>query len=98
MTELPSSGVVGFYGQGAVGFFTTGSGCDQLSVDPIHARCGTLNLLMTDILNLVQVALLAPIGNLDHFSLSSVIRWLRLLQTCGLLEYSLWYYIGLALV
>ena len=30
--------------------FATGSGCDQLVVGPTHARCGTLDLLMTDVM------------------------------------------------
>ena len=35
--------------------FATVSGCDQL-VGPTHARGGTLDLLMTDVPDLVQVA------------------------------------------
>ena len=37
-----------------------------------HARGGTLDLLMTNVPDLVQVAVIAHIGNLDHFSLSAV--------------------------
>ena len=48
-------------------------GCDELVVDPTHARGGTLDLLMTDVPDLVRVAVLAPIGNSDHSSLSAVI-------------------------
>ena len=44
--------------------FATVSGCDQLFVGPTHARDGTLDLLMTDVPDLVRV---------DHSSLSSVI-------------------------
>ena len=39
----------------------------------MHARGGTLDLLMTDIPDLVRVSLVAPIGNSDHSSLSAVI-------------------------
>ena len=46
--------------------FSTVSGCDQLVVGPTHARGGTLDLLMTDVNDLVQVAVVAPTGNLDH--------------------------------
>ena len=53
--------------------FATVSGCDQLVVGPTHARCGTLDLLMTDVPDLVQVFVVAPIGNSDHSSLSAVI-------------------------
>ena len=53
--------------------FATVSGCDQLVVGPTHARGGTLDLLMTDVPDLVQVAVVAPIGNSDHSSLSAVI-------------------------
>ena len=53
--------------------FTTVSGCDQLVVGPTHACGGTLDLLMTDAPDLVRVAVVAPIGNLDHSSLSAVI-------------------------
>ena len=48
-------------------------GCDQLVVGQTHARGGTLDLLMTDVPNLVPVAVVAPIGNSDHSSLSAVI-------------------------
>ena len=53
--------------------FATDSGCDQLVVGPTHARGGTLDLLMTDVPDLVWVAVVAPIGNSDHSSLSAVI-------------------------
>ena len=53
--------------------FTTVSGCDQLVVGPTHARGGTLDLLMTDVLDLIRVAVVAPIGNSDHSSLLAVI-------------------------
>ena len=46
--------------------FATVFGCD-------HARGGTLDLLMTDVPDLVQVAVVAPIGNSDHSSLLAVI-------------------------
>ena len=52
--------------------FATVSGCDQLVVGPTHARGGTLDL-MTDVPDLVQVAVVAPIGNSDLSSLSAVI-------------------------
>ena len=42
-------------------------------VGPTHARGGTLDLLMTDVPDLVRVAVVAPIGNAIHFSLSAVI-------------------------
>ena len=53
--------------------FATVSGCDQLVVGPTHARGGILDLLMTDVPHLVRVAVVAPIGNSDHWSLSAVI-------------------------
>ena len=37
--------------------FATVSGCDQLVVGPTHARVGTLDLLMTDVPDLVRVLL-----------------------------------------
>ena len=48
-------------------------GCDQLVVGPTHARGGTLDLLMTDVPDLVRVVVVAPKGNSDHSSLSAVI-------------------------
>ena len=51
----------------------TVSGCDQLVVGPTHARGGILDLLMTDVPDLIRVAVVAPIGNSDHSSLSAVI-------------------------
>ena len=53
---------------------TTVSGCDQLVIGPTHARAGTLDLLMTDIRDLVRVAVVAPLGSSDHSSLSIAIR------------------------
>ena len=53
--------------------FATVSGCDQLVVGPTHERGGTLDLLMTDVPDLIRVAVVAPIGNSDHSSLSAVI-------------------------
>ena len=57
--------------------FATISGCDQLVVGPTHARGGTLDLLMTDVPDVVQVAVVAPIGNSDHSSLSAVISMVQ---------------------
>ena len=53
--------------------FATVSSCDQLVVGPTHACGGTLELLITDVPDLVQIAVVAPIGNSDHSSLSAVI-------------------------
>ena len=53
--------------------FATVFGWDQLVVVPTHARGGTLDLLMTDVPDLVRVAIVAQIGNSDHSSLSVVI-------------------------
>ena len=53
--------------------FATVSGFEQLVVGPTHARGGTLDLLMTDVPDLVRVAVVAPIVNSDHSSLSAVI-------------------------
>ena len=60
------------HGVAAVDFATV-SGCDQLVVGPTHARRGILDLLMTDVPDLIRVAVVAPIGNSDHSSLSEVI-------------------------
>ena len=57
----------------AVFDFVTVYGCDQLVVGPTHARGETLDLLMTDVPDIVQVAVVAPIGNSDHSSQSAVI-------------------------
>ena len=45
----------------------------RLVVGPTHARGGTLDLLMTDVPDLVWVSVVAPIGNSDHSYLSAVI-------------------------
>ena len=60
--------------------FATVSGCNQLVVGPTHVRGGTLDLLMTDVPDLVRVAVVEPIGYSDHSSLLAVIsmesfRW-----------------------
>ena len=49
--------------------FATVSGCDQLVVGQTNSRGGTLDHLMTDVPDLVQVSVVAPIGNSDHSSL-----------------------------
>ena len=61
--------------------FGTVSICDQLVVGPAHTRGGTLDLLMTDIIDLVRVAVVAPIGNSDHSSLSAVISMAQAVQS-----------------
>ena len=43
--------------------FATVSGRDQLVVGPTHARGETVDLLMTDVIDLVRVSVVAPIGN-----------------------------------
>ena len=62
--------------------FATVSSCDQLVVGPTHARGGTLDLLMTDVPDLVRVAVVAPIGNSDHSSVSAVISMAQQFETC----------------
>ena len=57
----------------------TVSGCYQLVVGPIHARGGALDLLMTDVPDLVRVAVAAPIGNSDYPTLSTVISMERVI-------------------
>ena len=53
--------------------FATVSGRDQLVIGPTHARVGTLDLLMTDVPDVVRVAVVAPLGRSDHSSLSIAI-------------------------
>ena len=60
--------------------FATMSGCGQLIVGLTHARCGTLDLLMTDVTDLVRVAVVAPIGDSDYESLSAVISMAQAVQ------------------
>ena len=45
-----------------------------------HARGGTLYLLMTDVTDLVRVAVVAPMGNSDHSALSAVISMAQAVQ------------------
>ena len=53
--------------------FAIVSGCDQMVIGPTHACGGTLDLLMTDVPDLVRVAVVAPLGRSDHSSLSIAI-------------------------
>ena len=66
--------------------FATVSGWDQLVIGPTHERGGTLDFLMTDVPDFVRVAVVAPIGNSDHSSLSAVISMAQAIemttQTC----------------
>ena len=41
--------------------FATVSGCDQLVIGITHARGGTLDLLMTDVPDLLLVAVVTPL-------------------------------------
>ena len=88
--------------------FTTVSGCDQLVVGPTHARGLTLDLLMTDVPDLVRAAVAAPIGSSDHSSLSAVVSMAQAVpnlcvnrkyfpETSSQLEYSSWCSAGTAL-
>ena len=54
-------------------YYILSSSCDQLVIGLTHARGGTLDLLMTDVLDLVRVAVVAPLGRSDHLSLSIAI-------------------------
>ena len=64
--------------------FATVSGCDQFFVGTTHARGGTLDLLMTDVPDIVRVYVVAPIGNSDHSSLSAVISMVQSVPNlCG---------------
>ena len=53
--------------------FATVSGCDQLLIGPTYACGGTFDLLMTDVPDLVRMAVVAPLGSSDHSSLSIAI-------------------------
>ena len=53
--------------------FAMVSCCDQMVAGPTHACGGTLDLLMTDVPDLVRVVVVAPIGNSDYSTLYSVI-------------------------
>ena len=63
--------------------FATVSGCDQLVVGPTNARGGIPYLLMTDVIDLIQIAVVAPIGNSDHSSLSAVISTAQAVPNLG---------------
>ena len=43
---------------------------------------GTLDLLMTDVLDLLRVAVVAPMGNSDHSSLSAVTSMAQAVPNC----------------
>ena len=58
--------------------FATVSGCDQLVVGPTHARGVTLDLLMTDVPDILRVSVVSQITPLSRQSF----RWLKLFQTC----------------
>ena len=53
--------------------FATVSDCDQLVIGPTHACGGTLGLPMTDVPDLVRVAVVVPIGSSNRSSLSIAI-------------------------
>ena len=49
----------------------------------MHARGETLNLLMTDVPDLVRVAVVAPLGRSDHSSLSTAISMAQPIPNLG---------------
>ena len=53
--------------------FTAVHDFDQLVVNPTHVGGGTLDLSITDVPDLVRVAVVGPTGSSDHSSLSAVI-------------------------
>ena len=64
------------------------SGCDQLVVGLTHVHGGTLDLLKTDVHDLVWVAVATLISNSDHSSLqppSSLIEnfWVPVMHFCA---------------
>ena len=63
--------------------FATVSISDKLVVGSTHARGGTLDILMTDVIDLVRVADVAPIGNSGHSSLSAVIWMAQAVPNLG---------------
>ena len=82
--EWPSSGVGstttrrGWVLHGVETFdFATVSGCDQLVVGPANARGGTLDFLMTDVPDVVWIAVVAPAGNSVTPICWQSFRWLR---------------------
>ena len=64
--------------------FATVSGCDQLVICPTYARGGTLDLLMTDVPDLVWVSVVAPLARSDHSSLSISISMAQAIPNCVL--------------
>ena len=63
--------------------FATLSGCDQLFVGPTYARGETLDLLMTDVPDLVRAAVVSSIGISCHSSMSAVVSMaLAVLNLC----------------
>ena len=53
--------------------FATMSGCDQLVVGQTHARGGTLDLLMSDVPDLVRIDVVEHSSYSDHYCLSAII-------------------------
>ena len=70
--EWLGSAITYRHGVAAFGFGTV-SACNQLVVGPTHGCGGTLDFLMTDVLDLIRVSVVTPIGNSDCSSLSAVI-------------------------
>ena len=64
--------------------FATVLGCDQLVIGPTHACGGTLDLLITDVPDLVWMAVVAPLGSSDYSSLLAAISMVWLFLTCVL--------------
>ena len=49
---------------------------------PTHAHGGTLDLLVTDVPDLVRVAVVAPLGSSNHSSLSIAISMAQAIPLC----------------
>ena len=78
--EWLGSTITNRHGVAAIDFATV-SGRDQLGVGPTHACGGTLDLLMTDVPDLVYVVVVAPITQITSFC-RQLFRWFRQFQTC----------------
>ena len=67
--EWLGSAYTSAYGRSAFDF-SNQTGCEQLVSGPTHNHGGILDLLMTNVPDLVSVSVVAPVGGSDHSSLS----------------------------
>ena len=61
--------------------FASSSGSEQMTTEPTHTYGGILDLVLTDVPDLVWVRFDSPLGTLDHSAVLWMVYWNNLFLT-----------------